>query len=124
MRCPDLGCRAALSGGDIDACVDATTASAFHSRALSKLVERSAADGLSCCPSAGCTFIFAWDPSNRKLACPLCSKEYCLVCKTDWHRGVKCEANTATAEDGGLAAMAAAGHWKAWCVVPLQHPSP
>jgi len=117
VRCPDPACRAPLTGGDVDAAVDAGAAASFRERALSALVSRSAADGLSCCPSPGCAFVFAWDAANRKLTCPLCQKQHCLVCKSDWHAGVRCEARAAAAGgagggDDGMAELAAKGMFK------------
>ena len=51
-----------------------------------------AGDDLGACPSAGCPFMFAWEPDNRRLECPLCEKTFCLVCRTEpWHRGQRCE---------------------------------
>jgi hypothetical protein len=44
------------------------------------------------CPTAGCPFVFAWEPDNRKLECPLCSKSFCLLCRAEpWHTGMRCE---------------------------------
>jgi hypothetical protein len=120
VRCPELSCRAPLSGADVDAgAPDDATAARFHALALDRLIARSAGDGLGCCPTPGCSFAFAWDEEHRKLSCPLCNKRYCLVCKCDWHAGVRCEARAAAAggasgaDDGGLAALAAKGKWKA-----------
>ena len=80
VLCPDVDCRRPLTGADIDAHVDAATAALFHERALSKLVSRSAEDGLGCCPSAGCSYLFAYDAEHHLLDCPLCRKRYCMAC--------------------------------------------
>ena len=115
MRCPELSCRRPLTGADVDACApDAATARRFHALALDRLVARSKDDGMGCCPTPGCAFVFVWDDANRKLVCPLCRKQYCLKCKCNWHSGVRCEAHTAaSADDGGMAALAKSGKWKA-----------
>jgi ariadne-1 len=121
VRCPELSCRAPLTGADVDAgAADGATAARFHALALDRLIARSTGDGLGCCPTPGCSFAFAWDADHRKLSCPLCHKRYCLVCKCDWHAGVRCEARAAAAgggaggaDDDGLAALAAKGKWKA-----------
>lgn len=108
VRCPELSCRVALTGGDVDAAVDAATATQFRERALAALVAKSggAEGGLSCCPSPGCPFVFAWDAANRRLDCPLCKQRHCLVCRSDWHPGVRCEARAAPAAAAAAATEA------------------
>ena len=122
LRCPTLSCLEPLSGADVDRCApDAATAARFHALAFERYVARSAGDGMGCCPTPGCTFAFVWDETNRKLACPLCAKQYCLVCKCDWHAGQRCEARAAALAaaggaggegEDGLAALARKGKWK------------
>ena len=125
LRCPTLSCRAPLSGADVDRCApDAATAARFHALAFDRYVARSAGDGTGCCPTPGCAFAFVWDDTNRKLACPLCAKQYCLVCKCDWHAGQRCEARAAALAaaggaagaagggEDGMAALARSGKWK------------
>ena len=45
----------------------------------------------SCCPTVGCNYIFIYEDGDNYFGCPLCDKEYCLKCKTDWHEGETCE---------------------------------
>jgi hypothetical protein len=153
--CPEPRCRAPLTGADISAVADAATAARFEELALEKLIQ-SNSDSLGCallrikrrngalarcnaeralrrcCPTPGCTFMFAWDPANRKLQCPKCNHAYCVVCKarccslaggalvrsrsppaqTDWHRGVRCEARGEREEQAEFEKAAMRGHFK------------
>ena len=113
VRCPELSCRRPLTGADVDACApNKDTAARFHALAFDRLVARSKDDGMSCCPSPGCPFVFVWDKDHRKLECPLCSKRYCLVCQCAWHQGIRCEIKKSNADDGGMAALAKKGKFK------------
>ena len=94
LRCPsvDPKCGESLSPADVARCLKEPEAVARYERlALQRCVE--ADEGMGCCPTAGCEFMFAFDMDNRKLECPLCNKSFCLVCRTEpWHTGVRCEA--------------------------------
>ena len=43
------------------------------------------------CPTPGCSYICFFDKNGYHLNCPLCKKDYCLRCKTDWHFNSTCE---------------------------------
>lgn len=87
LRCPSISpkaCTYVLTPHDCRAALGRTKEAAsllekYETRSLEAAV--AAADGLSCCPSPGCKFLFAWDKDHRKLSCPDCRNEYCLVCK-------------------------------------------
>lgn len=49
------------------------------------------ADEYSCCPTADCKYIFVYEEGVNEFACPNCNKEYCLKCKTEWHKNMTCE---------------------------------
>lgn len=80
VPCPEPKCRAPLTGADVAAVADAPTAARFEALALEQLVQKNR-DSMGCCPTPGCSYLFAWDPANRKLVCPLCSKAYCVHCQ-------------------------------------------
>ena len=48
-------------------------------------------DNYSCCPTAGCEYIFYFEKGENRFLCPLCNKEYCLFCKDIWHKGMTCQ---------------------------------
>ena len=48
-------------------------------------------DEASCCPTPGCKYIFIYDKGDDKFSCPLCNNEYCLKCKTKYHKGKTCK---------------------------------
>ena len=69
LRCPcvDPKCDAPLQPADVARCLKAPEAVARYERlALQRCVE--ADEGMGCCPSAGCEFMFAFDLDNRKRA--------------------------------------------------------
>ena len=47
-------------------------------------------DDISCCPTAGCNYIFVYEDGDNYFECPLCKNEYCLKCKTNWHNDKTC----------------------------------
>ncbi len=47
-------------------------------------------EDISCCPTAGCNYIFVYEDGDDYFECPLCKSEYCLKCKTNWHAGKTC----------------------------------
>ena len=48
-------------------------------------------EDISCCPTAGCNYIFVYEDGDDYFECPLCKNEYCLKCKIKWHEGKTCE---------------------------------
>ena len=44
----------------------------------------------SCCPTPDCSFIFLPNHETH-FECPQCSKEYCLKCRVEYHKGITCE---------------------------------
>ena len=48
-------------------------------------------EDISCCPSPGCNYAFIYEEGDDYFECPLCKKEYCLKCKSEWHKGKTCE---------------------------------
>ena len=43
------------------------------------------------CPTADCNYAFAYDPNVKHFSCPNCKKEYCLDCKSLFHKELSCE---------------------------------
>ena len=71
LRCPsvDPKCEAPLLPSDVARCLKAPEAVARYERlALQRCVE--ADEGMGCCPTAGCEYMFAFDMDNRKCAAP------------------------------------------------------
>jgi hypothetical protein len=94
LQCPCVEptrCGKPLSHQDVRRCLaTAADAERYERLLLQRCVETE--DDLASCPTAGCTFMFAWEEDNRKLECPLCKQSFCLVCRTSpWHRGMRCE---------------------------------
>jgi len=76
LRCPsvDPKCEAPLLPSDVARCLKAPEAVARYERlALQRCVE--ADEGMGCCPTAGCEYMFAFDMDNRKCAAP-CVRTY------------------------------------------------
>jgi len=48
-------------------------------------------DNYSCCPTAGCEYVFYFEEGENRFLCPLCKKEYCLNCKDKWHKNMTCQ---------------------------------
>ena len=48
-------------------------------------------DNYSCCPTAGCEYVFYFEEGENRFLCPLCQKEYCLNCKDIWHKQMTCQ---------------------------------
>ena len=94
MKCPSIDpdvCGKPITQSDVLTCLESE---ADRDRYLRLTLDRcidNDPEGMGCCPTAGCSFLFAWDPENRKLDCPLCRKTYCLVCRVGpWHTGIRC----------------------------------
>jgi len=71
LRCPsvDPKCEAPLLPSDVARCLKAPESVARYERlALQRCVE--ADEGMGCCPTAGCEYMFAFDMDNRKCAAP------------------------------------------------------
>ena len=48
-------------------------------------------EDISCCPTPGCNYAFIYEEGDAYFECPLCKKEYCLKCKSDWHNDKTCK---------------------------------
>ena len=57
---------------------------------LNHLAENNS-DEITFCPTAGCNYMCYYDKTEYHLNCPLCKKNYCLNCKTEWHTNKTCE---------------------------------
>jgi hypothetical protein len=90
LTCPQK-CNAPIDPAEIKlALPDAAARERFERLTVQRFIEQD--DECCCCPTAGCSFSFAWDAHNRKLDCPLCNVSFCLVCRASpWHSGVRCE---------------------------------
>eukprot|EP00656_Telonema_subtile_P035646 TRINITY_DN39604_c0_g1_i1.p2 TRINITY_DN39604_c0_g1~~TRINITY_DN39604_c0_g1_i1.p2 ORF type:complete len:185 (+),score=48.81 TRINITY_DN39604_c0_g1_i1:310-864(+) len=89
-----------MHGNDVLRCLDEEQRARYQRLSVQKYVE--AEEDTTCCPTAGCSFSFAWDPENRKLECPVCDSSFCLVCRVSpWHTGVRCEDYQAEHGTGG-----------------------
>lgn len=106
LVCPNVAphaCKVAISPDDVKRCLRTQTERDRYDRlSLERCIE--AVDDLASCPTAGCSFRFAWDMSNRKLECPLCHKSFCVLCRCEpWHRGQRCEEYRAAQGDAQAA---------------------
>lgn len=50
-------------------------------------------EDISCCPTPGCSYMFYYEKDDTFFKCPICNKEYCMKCKSDWHEKISCEEN-------------------------------
>jgi len=57
---------------------------------LNHLAENNS-DEITFCPTAGCNYMCSYDKNEFHLNCPKCKKEYCLQCKTEWHKNMTCQ---------------------------------
>ena len=94
LQCPHVDpteCKRALAPSEVLRCLGSKAERERYERlTLQRCVDMG--DDMSCCPTPGCAFSFAWDKDNRKLNCPVCNKSFCLVCRAEpWHAGVRCE---------------------------------
>ena len=94
MKCPSIDpevCGKPIAQSDVLTCLESEADRDRYLRlSLDRCIDNDP-EGMGCCPTAGCSFLFAWDPENRKLDCPLCRKTYCLVCRVGpWHAGIRC----------------------------------
>ena len=48
-------------------------------------------DEITFCKTPGCSYMCFYGKCEFHLKCPLCKKEYCLQCKTEWHTNLTCE---------------------------------
>lgn len=64
----------------------------YEDFSLKKFIDEHNESGFSCCPTAGCPFVFEWAPADRKFSCPACKNIYCLMCKARSASSVECRA--------------------------------
>ena len=43
------------------------------------------------CPTIGCRYKFFLDENLIQFKCPVCSRSYCMKCKSNWHDGIDCK---------------------------------
>ena len=94
MKCPSIDpevCSKPITQSDVLTCLESEVDRDRYLRlTLDRCIDND--ENMGCCPTAGCKFLFAWDPENRKLDCPFCKKTYCLVCRIGpWHTGIRCK---------------------------------
>lgn len=81
LRCPNVApkCEEALHPSDVRKALgdEATAWAKYEQFAFSRFVETHAQDGVACCPTPGCPYVFEWDPANRKFACEVRGQACC-----------------------------------------------
>ena len=48
-------------------------------------------DEYFCCPTPECGYIVCLCKNAVKFSCPICKKNYCMLCKNIWHDNMSCE---------------------------------
>ena len=92
ILCPDTTCKLPLSNYDIQFLLDPNVLNEYFQGSFNKFVENNMSD-YSYCPTPDCRYIFIFEQKNDPpdFTCPVCSKRYCLNCKTQYHINMTCE---------------------------------
>ena len=90
IECPKPNCGVNLRLTDIMDFLDNEYVEDYIVFSLKIYVDKH--DAAFCCPTPGCSYAFFRGEQN-KFHCPVCKKDYCLDCRTDWHDGINCEYN-------------------------------
>ena len=91
IDCPNTSCKKIVSNYDMRQLLDNKTLLEFDITSFKKHVEINM-NYYSNCPTPDCNFIFIFDyESGPQFTCPLCAKQYCLNCKTQYHTGMTCQ---------------------------------
>ena len=87
IRCPK--CTDIIPESDLRDRLEPECFERYQRFSLEKLAECHPEE-YSCCPTPNCQYLFI--PNQQSMfTCPLCTKEYCLACRVDFHRGITCQ---------------------------------
>ena len=106
LRCPSVApkCEEALHPSDVRKALgdEASAWAKYEQFAFSRFVETHARDGVACCPTPGCPYVFEWDPANRKFACEVRGQACCRAPRRHAWRQAGDDAHAAAPPASGL----------------------
>jgi hypothetical protein len=90
IKCPEQ-CGVCITQGDVYQIVqDEKSRDKYEEFELKNFAEMNSQD-ISWCPTADCKFLFSKEEGVSEFYCPVCTKHYCLSCKTEFHKGQTCK---------------------------------
>jgi hypothetical protein len=89
VNCPLPDCHVEIGPLDLKERLDSESLMAYEQGSFTHYVQLGSSDLLSC-PTQGCGYVFSWTGEGPEFECPMCTKDYCLTCKTFWHKKMTC----------------------------------
>jgi hypothetical protein len=91
ITCPDPKCGIEFSDAELKIFCDRDLYDKMVEFQFKLFVEQNN-DMFNQCPTADCPFIFQWDgdKENQRFDCKICNKQYCIMCRVEWHEGMTC----------------------------------
>ena len=89
IKCPSDDCQEEVCYQDLVEILDRDDLDKFISFTFNNYVDMNN-DELSWCPTIDCKYVFALDKDMKEFLCPLCTKNYCLNCRVEFHKGMSC----------------------------------
>lgn len=90
LICPSPNCKVEMTHIDIKERLTKDQYKAYEDQSFKFYLSQNAQD-LCSCPTAHCRNMFELDTDAGYYKCPMCIKEYCLHCRTDYHNGFSCD---------------------------------
>lgn len=90
VTCPAENCQVDISPLDLAERLSADELRLYEQNSFNHFVQQHTGDLISCL-TPDCSFIFSWSGDGPEFLCPMCTKTYCLSCKSPWHAGLSCE---------------------------------
>lgn len=90
ISCPLPDCKVDISVLDLQERLSPEQQKRYLEYSFDSYVSKNGAE-VSCCPTPDCKYVFVLEPNESHLNCPVCENEYCVGCRSDWHKGFSCE---------------------------------
>lgn len=89
FKCPIQGCKKDVSQIVVESILSAPQRQKYHEKQMDMYASRN--KDMSRCPTPDCKYMFFFQAGDSTdFSCLLCSKRYCLDCRTPFHNGMTC----------------------------------
>ncbi|CAI2367338.1 unnamed protein product [Moneuplotes crassus] len=92
LSCPEPQCGMELAESEIQSFCDDELYDKITKFQLELFLEQNN-EMFNHCPTPDCEFVFEWDgdKENQQFKCSICHKNYCIMCRVEWHDGLNCQ---------------------------------
>ncbi|CAG9330144.1 unnamed protein product [Blepharisma stoltei] len=90
LVCPSQNCKVEVALADLKSRLTRDQFKTYEENSFKHYIDQNSTD-LCSCPNPNCRNMFILDTDQGYYQCPMCKREYCLICRCDYHKGYSCD---------------------------------